>query len=399
MQMKTLYLSCEMGAAGDMLMAALYELLPDKAAFLQTMNGLLPGVTLTAEDSVKCGIHGTHMRVIVHGHEEEAGDAHPHAHDHQHTHSHHHRSLQDILALIAQFDLPEPVRTAAATVYRRIAAAESRIHGTAVGEVHFHEVGALDAVADVTGVCLALHLLQPDRILCSPVNVGSGTVRCAHGELPVPAPATVLLLQDVPIYSGSVRSELCTPTGAALLAKFASFGEMPVLRPERCGIGMGSKDFPVCNCLRAFWENGGNAPEEVLELRCELDDMTPEELGFAREQLEAAGALDVYTLPADMKKNRPGVLLTCLVREEARDRVLRAIFRHTTTLGVRESRCRRWTLERRMELRDTPMGLVRYKTAQGWGVAREKAEFEDLAAAARAAGRSLREVRELCEKR
>ena len=195
--MKTLYLECAMGAAGDMLMAALYELCPEKEKFLRDMNALIPGVGVEAGRVTRQGIAGTHMRVTVRGREEGHGphdhDHHGHGHEHEHHHHHEHRSLGDITALIDGFPLPEDVRENAKETYRRIAQAESRAHGVEVGEVHFHEVGALDAVADVTGVCYLMHLLAPEAVCASPVTVGSGTVRTAHGLLPVPAPATAHL--------------------------------------------------------------------------------------------------------------------------------------------------------------------------------------------------------------
>jgi len=402
--MSTLYISCEMGAAGDMLMAALYELLPDQESFLRTMNELLPDVTVTAEDSVKCGVHGTHMRVTIHGHEEESHHHHEHtAHqeheEHDHHEHHHHHSMQDIRDILAGLPLQEQVRTEAEAVYWDIAEAEAAVHGTEPGEVHFHEVGALDAVVDVAGVCLAMSMLHPDRVICSPVNVGSGMVKCAHGVLPVPAPATVQLLNGIPYFSGTIRSELCTPTGAALLHHFVDeFGNMPVMAVSQCGCGMGTKDFEVCNCLRIFRAEQPEETETVYELSCELDDMTPEEIGYAREKLEEAGALDVYTIPADMKKNRPGTLLCCLIRNENRTPVLNAVFRHTSTLGIRETACRRYAMHRQIETVAGPLGEVRYKVSNGFGVTRKKAEFEDMAAIARETGLSLREVRERLQK-
>ena len=406
--MKTLYLGCEMGAAGDMLMAALYELLPEKQGFLETMNRLLPGVTVTAEESVKCGVKGTHMRVTVRGEEEGSHEHHDHDHDHDHEHHHHHdheqehhhdhahSALGDVAAVIDGLALPGSVKQNAKTVYASIAEAESAVHGVPVNEVHFHEVGALDAVVDVAGVCLLMELLKPDRVLASPVHVGSGTVKCAHGILPVPAPATVKLLSGIPVYGGSIRGELTTPTGAALLKHFVSeFGAMPVMTLEKTGFGMGTKDFEVCNAVRALWGKTGERGDEVLELKCNLDDMTGESIGFALERLLEVGALDAFTQPIGMKKSRPGILLTALCRPSDRERVLRCLFRHTTTLGVRETLCRRSTLTRREETVETPLGSVRVKVSEGWGVTRHKAEYDELAAIARERGMALEEVRGL----
>ena len=405
--MRTIYLDCSMGAAGDMLMAALLELLPEKDTFLQKMQSLgLPGLEISAEPSVKCGITGTHMRVLIHG--EEEGRPHVHAaeepfhshadapeaaHAHVHVHPHHHTDLDELTHRISHLNVSEAVRSDILAVYQSIADAESRVHGVPVKQIHFHEVGSLDALADVTGVCLLMELLAPEQVLASPVHVGSGQVRCAHGILPVPAPATALLLEGIPIYGGSIRGELCTPTGAALLRRFVTrFGPLPPMRVEKTGYGMGTKDFEAANCVRAMLGQTEESAGHILELACNLDDMTPEAVGFAMEQLFAAGALDVYTTPIGMKKNRPGVLLTCMCREDDREAMLRTLFRHTSTLGVRVSVCDRYTLSRRQYAVQTPDGEIRVKESSGWGVLRRKAEFEDLARIARQTGKSIAEV-------
>ena len=405
--MRTIYLDCSMGAAGDMLMAALLELLPEKDAFLQKMQSLgLPGLEISAEPSVKCGITGTHMRVLIHG--EEEGPLHEHtaeehahshadapeaAHAHVHVHPHHHTDLDELTHRISHLNVSEAVRSNILAVYQSIADAESRVHGVPIEQIHFHEVGSLDALADVTGVCLLMELLAPERVLASPVHVGSGQVRCAHGILPVPAPATALLLEGIPIYGGSIRGELCTPTGAALLRRFVTkFGPLPPMRVEKTGYGMGMKDFEAANCVRAMLGQTEESASHILELACNLDDMTPEAVGFAMEQLFAAGALDVYTTPIGMKKNRPGVLLTCMCREDDREAMLQTLFHHTSTLGVRVSICDRYTLSRRQYAVQTPDGEIRVKESSGWGVLRRKAEFEDLARIARQTGKSIAEV-------
>lgn len=406
--MKVIYLDCSMGAAGDMLMAALYELLDDKQTFLDTMRGLgLPGIEISAEPAVKCGITGTHMKVLVHGseeldsfHEHLHGCEHDHAHepDHAYTHAgehehHHHTGLHEIEHLMEHLSLPRAVRDDALAVYRRIAEAESKVHGTTVDQIHFHEVGTLDALADVVGVCLLMHLLAPEKVYASSVHVGSGQVRCAHGVLPVPAPATALLLAGVPIYGGAIQGELCTPTGAALLTHFVTkFGELPAMRLLKSGYGMGTKDFPAANCVRAMLGEQDAPAEEILELSCNLDDCTGEAIGFAMEQLLDAGALDVYWTSVGMKKNRPGILLTCMCRPLDREKMVELLFRHTTTLGVRESAFRRYTLSRESKTIQTPDGDIRVKVSTGYGVTREKPEFEDLAKIARKTGKSFSEL-------
>lgn len=392
-----------MGAAGDMLMAALYELCPEKERFLSDMNRLIPGVTVEAERVTRQGIAGTHMRVTVRGQEEGHPHEHEHEHGHDHSHIHHHahRSLEDVLDLIGGFDLPGPVLEQARAVYGLIAQAESKAHGVGVGEVHFHEVGALDAVVDVTGVCYLMHLLAPEEVAVSTVAVGSGTVRTAHGLLPVPAPATAELLRGIPVTTGDVAAELCTPTGAALLKALAdSFRPMPAGMILGCGYGCGTKDFPRANCLRAFLldtagdRSGPN--DAVTELKANIDDMTAEDLGWAMEQLLEAGALDVSFTPIQMKKNRPGVRMTCLCRPADADRLAGELLRRTTTFGVRRTDCTRYALavDPNPPAAETAYGTVRRKAGMGYGVVKCKPEYADLAAAARAHGVSAEVVRE-----
>lgn len=396
--MRILYLDCSMGAAGDMLMAALYELLEDKQAFLDMMRSLgLPGIEISAEPAVKCGITGTHMKVLVHGSEELDAlhdHLHEHAHEHSHDHEHHHHTgLHEIEHLLSHLDLPQTVRDDALAVYHRIAEAESKVHGRPVDQIHFHEVGTLDALADVVGVCLLMHLLAPEKVYASSVHVGCGQIKCAHGILPVPAPATALLLAGVPIYGGAIQGELCTPTGAALLTHFVTkFGELPAMRLLKSGYGMGTKDFPAANCVRAMLGEQDAPTEEILELSCNLDDCTGEAIGFAMERLLDAGALDVYWTSVGMKKNRPGILLTCMCRPLDREKMVELLFRHTTTLGVRESAFRRYTLSRESKTIQTPDGDIRVKVSTGYGVTREKPEFDDLAKIARKTGKSLSEL-------
>ena len=322
--MKTLYLDCGMGAAGDMLTAALLELLPDAEGFMAQLNALeIPGVTMQKEKVSKCGIGGTHITVKVHGMEEDesmhehaeehhhvSGHEHHH-HDSGHEHEHHHHSgMHEIEHIVHHLPVSDKVKADILAVYGLIAEAESHAHGVPVTEIHFHEVGTMDAVADVTAVCLLMEKIGPGQVIASPVHVGSGQVRCAHGILPVPAPATAYILRDVPIYGGEISGELCTPTGAALLKHFVTrFGSMPVMKTTAIGYGMGKKDFPAANCVRALLGETESAGDYITELNCNVDDMTGEALGFAMEELFAAGALDVYTVPIGMKKSRPGTLL------------------------------------------------------------------------------------------
>ena len=471
--MKTLYIECAMGAAGDMLTAALLELMPDKEAALAKLNAMgIPGVVFEAEPSAKCGITGTHMRVLIHGEEEGAvpcghthehhhdhahehhhehehhahahahehvqedahchdSDAHDHAHHHEHdAHHHAHHGMAEIRRLIAELAVSETVKEKVLAVYQSIAEAESRVHGAEVDQIHFHEVGSMDAVADVTAVCLLMELLAPEQVIVSPIHVGSGTVLCAHGRLPVPAPATALILEGMPIYGGNVQGELCTPTGAALLKTFAdSFGPMPPMTVAKTGYGMGTKDFEQANCLRAMLgesftmndtgskmqtvqdaegestgsrgaagkdtetENPAAREGRITEISCNLDDMTGEDIAFAAERILQAGALDVFTESIYMKKGRPAVKLTVLARPEDEERLAGEIFRHTSTIGVRIHTDRRYELARHSEQRKTPLGTIEVKISEGFGVRKEKIEFASLKQIAETSGKRLAEVR------
>ncbi|MBQ4371295.1 MAG: nickel pincer cofactor biosynthesis protein LarC [Firmicutes bacterium] len=445
--MKTLYIDCGMGAAGDMLTAALLELMPDPDAFIAELNSLgIPGVEFVREPSVKCGITGTHVSVKVNGEEEEAEDvhdhehahshehshehehdhdhehthtdaaeaapehhhehdhehSHEHAHDHGHTHSHSHSGLHDIEHIVrGHLHIPEAVKDDVMAVYGLIAEAESHAHGQPVDQIHFHEVGSMDAVADVTAVCLLMNRIAPDQVIASPVHVGSGHVRAAHGVLPVPAPATAFILKDVPIYGGRIQGELCTPTGAALLKHFADrFGDMPAMKVRGIGYGMGKKDFEAANCVRVMLgDSSDGAADTVYELSCNVDDMSAERLSFAVERLLEAGALDVFTQPIGMKKSRPGVMVTVLCRPEDRERLASMMFKYISTIGIREVRKERYVLRRSVERVDTPYGKISRKDSFGYGVSRSKYEYEDLARIARENELSIDEVIDEIEKK
>lgn len=468
--MKTLYLECNMGAAGDMLMAALLELMDEKerADFLAEMNRILPEeVHVNAEPDEKCGVTGTHVHVYVHGEEEgcthhhdhhhshdhdhhhshnhdhDHDHDHHHDHSHSHDHEHHHSGLADIYSMIDSMDLSDKVKTDAKAVYRLIAEAESKVHGKTMDDIHFHEVGTLDAVADVVGNCMLMEKIGADRVVVSPVHVGCGSVKCAHGMLPVPAPATALILEGIPVYGGEVKGELCTPTGAALLKYFAeSFEIMPPMAMLKIGYGMGTKDFPERpNCIRAVLGSDGSVsaggadracaegespgeknrahdsgitaggdmtpaevtapdanigdltPAEVTELAANIDDMTGEELGFAMEVLLDAGALDVYFTPVTMKKSRPAVKLSCICRPGEEEAFAALMLKHTSTIGVRAYSLRRFTMERRSEKRNTPWGEVEVKICSGYGASKEKPEFDSLREIAKKHSLSLSDVK------
>ena len=418
--MNTLYFECNMGAAGDMLMSSLYELCEDKETFLNTMNNAFApfDVSLHPEPAQKCNVAGTHMHVMVHGMEE--GHHHEHSHHDDHTHEdhvhedhihedhihedhghgghthegHHHASYPSVLEQISALPLPEQVKQDSKAIYEIIGNAEASVHATSLDQIHFHEVGTLDAIADVVGCCYLIYLLSPDEILASPIHVGNGFVHCAHGILPVPAPATAQILKGIPFYTGSIQSELCTPTGAAILSYFVTdFTTMPPLAADHIGYGMGSKDFDTANCVRAFFGERFDVPtdykrqsaddhfagdDSVLSISCNLDDMTGEAIGLATEIMMAAGALDVYTIPVQMKKNRPGILFTCICRPEERTKFSDLFFLHTTTRGIRYQLFQRAKLCSTVETRHTRYGDIHIKKSSGYGIEKEKPEFDDL---------------------
>ena len=444
--MKTLYIECNMGAAGDMLMSALSELHPDAEGFMTRLSQIgIPDVAFERRQAVKCGIVGTHIEVRVNGisegeevhehthsheehvhhheeehtysheghahhHEEEHAHSHKehvhhheeehthsheeHDHHHEHHHTHSHRSMAEIAHIISHLQVSDSVKEHATAVYRLIAEAESQVHGREVSEIHFHEVGTMDAIADIVGVCMLIEELHPDRILASPVHVGSGQVRCAHGILPVPAPATALMLKDVPIYGGQIQGELCTPTGAALLKHFVTeFVPMPAMQVKQIGYGMGNKDFEMANCVRVLMGEQQNTEGEICELSCNMDDMTGEEIAYAMNMLLEHGAREVFTTAVGMKKNRPGILLTCLCDTAKRQEMLELIFKHTTTIGIREKKIKRYILDRRIEETQTPYGIVHTKVSEGYGTVRRKPEYEDLAKIAAQQDKSLMEIK------
>ena len=441
-----------MGAAGDMLSAALYELLSEeeKERFIaQLQNAGIPEVEIVAKPGSSCGIGGTRFEVRVHGVEEESEDVHEHVHhehshdhdhdhehphDHEHSHDnghdhdhphdehlhdhkhdheheaphthddnsdhihhHHHASMSDIEKLVSGLNLPEKVKRDVINVYKLIAEAESKAHRTEVSEIHFHEVGMMDAIADISAVCLAMDYLKPEKISASAIRVGSGQVKCAHGILPVPAPATAYLLNEVPIYAGELTGEFCTPTGAALLKYFVTeYGKMPAMKTERIGYGLGKKEFAAANVVRSIYGEKvtQGRRDSVVELSCNVDDMTGEEIAFCIEQVLKAGAPEAYTVPIGMKKGRPGTMICALCREEDKEKITQAIFKYTTTIGIREKSYDRYILDRSIKEVETQYGTVRVKESAGYGVSRKKAEFEDLARIARDQNISIAKVRE-----
>lgn len=431
--MRILYLDLSMGAAGDMICSALLGLIDDPDAGCDELNALgIPGVRYVLQRGKKRGISGLHMRVEVDGIVEGEGSDGDHYH-HQHhqghhahsahgghrDHRHHHSEIADIEAVIDSLALDRAVAADAKAIFRSIAEAEAEVHGEAMDHIHFHEVGTMDAVADVVAASYLIRSLNPDVIMATDICTGFGSVECAHGILPVPAPATALLLKGLPVYSGTVEGELCTPTGAAIVRHFVQeFRPMPPMRIESIGYGIGTKDLPKANCLRAMLGDSkpstgagvhANADEgtlvpqskcddEVVELSCNIDDMTGEALGFAIEQLMDAGALDAYLIPIIMKKSRPATMLCAIVAPSDEPAIVQRIFELTTTLGIRRNVCERYELSRSISQHDTRYGVFRVKISSGYGVEKRKIEYDDLAAFAASEGISLEAARELIEK-
>ena len=405
---RILYLDCFSGVSGDMVLGALIDAGLPLDELKHALGSLaISGYEVSATRVLRAAVSATKFNVLEQASDRSqvtrsqhaatstqpaapsSRDPAPGTHsDQDHGHSHHqdhpHRSLQDICALIDQSALSPAGRSRAKALFRRLAEAEAAIHQTAVERVHLHEVGALDSIIDIVGAVFALEWVGADRIVCSPLNVGGGTVQSAHGLFPVPAPATVKLLGDAPIYGGAVQKELVTPTGALLATSYASsFGPIPPMAIERVGYGAGHRDDPgTPNVLRVLVGRAADRPqaERVVVIECEIDDMNPQLFGVAMERLYAAGALEVFCVPVQMKKNRPGTLLTVVASPELRATLSDIIFRETTTIGLRCSEVERECLQREIISVETPIGAVRFKVAWRDGrVVNAVPEFEDCA--------------------
>lgn len=422
---RTLYLDCFAGASGDMLLGALldggldFEYLRAELAKLG-----LGGYELSLTRVDRSGISAAKFDVrLLESHAAEgAAHSHPHEHTHDggaHTHSHaqgggslthshthgdaahsHQRGLSEIKQLIAASALSAPVKTRAQHIFQRLGEAEAKIHNLPIEAVHFHEVGALDSIVDIVGVCIGLEALQLERIIASPLHVGFGTFTCAHGIYPVPGPAATELLQGVPIYAKDIEGELVTPTGAAIISTLAeSYGTLPLMKIERTGYGAGTRTYPKFpNVLRAvlgeLLSDAHDTPDTVTVIEANLDDLNAQVFGHLMEQVLAAGALDFFYTPVQMKKNRPGVLLTLLCKPEDRARMCELIFRETTTLGVRYRAEQREILQREFVTVETVYGEIRIKVskAKDGRVLNAAPEFEDCRAAAERQQVALREV-------
>lgn len=385
---KTLYLDCFAGASGDMLVGAMLDCGLDFELLRSELLKLgVEGYELSLKRASRSGISAAKFDV----HLEDS---------HSREHHHEHRSLSEIKRIIASSTLSEQVKQRAQTIFQRIGEAEAKIHDIPIETVHFHEVGAIDSIVDIAGACVAFEVLKIERIVSSPLHVGSGSFQCAHGTYPAPGPATAELLKGVPIYSKDIEGELVTPTGAAIISTLAeSYGPMPMMRIEKIGYGAGTRDYPTFpNALRAIIgeiEEGADcAPTTVTVIEANIDDLNAQVFGYLMEKALAAGALDIFYTPAQMKKNRPGVLLTLLCNPPDRERMCDLIFRETTTLGVRYRNEQREILTREFVTVETEYGPIRIKVsrARDGRVMNASPEFEDCRAAAEKSGVGLRDA-------
>jgi uncharacterized protein (TIGR00299 family) protein len=426
--MRTLFFDCFNGASGDMILGALIDAGVPLDGVRAALGSLaIDGYDIAADRVLRAGVSATKFRVLEHGeptgahavpaerhhhhhhddhghahHDRPHGHGHDHHHDHDagHSHGHHtHRSLPEIFALIDRSALSATARQRARQLFERLAAAEAAIHQMPVERVHLHEVGALDSIIDIVGAVYALESLKVERVVVSPMNVGRGMVQSAHGVFPVPAPATVSLLGEAPVFSRGPEAELLTPTGALLLTAYATeYGPLPAMRVAATGYGAGDRDFrDTPNVLRVLIgeadELHPKAHDPVIVVESEIDDMNPQLFGPLMEQLYGAGALEVFFVPVQMKKNRPGTLVSVLTSPGRRQAVVDVLFRETTTIGVRHAEWQRECLERRIAEVDTPFGVVRVKVASRDGrLMNAQPEFDDCAARAREHGVATKDV-------
>ncbi|HEV2665652.1 MAG TPA: nickel pincer cofactor biosynthesis protein LarC [Blastocatellia bacterium] len=398
---RTLYLDCFAGASGDMLVGAMldcgldFELLRSELLKLG-VGGYELSLNRARRSGISAAKFDVHLTVEHHSRERH----HNHEHSQEHNPQSHHRALSEIKQIISSSNLSEQVKGRSQTIFQRIGEAESKIHDVPIEAVHFHEVGAIDSIVDIVGACVAFDALKIERIISSPLHVGSGTFQCAHGTYPVPGPATAELLKGVPIYSKDVEGELVTPTGAAIISTLAeSYGPMPMMKIEKIGYGAGTRDYPKFpNALRAIIgemeEDADLTPTTVTVIEANIDDLNAQVFGYLMEKALAAGALDIFYTPAQMKKNRPGVLLTLLCDPTDRERMCDLIFRETTTLGVRYRNERREILTREFVTVETEYGPIRIKVsrARDGRVMNASPEFEDCRVAAEKSGVGLRDA-------
>lgn len=379
--MKTLYFDCFAGASGDMILGALVAVGVDPRQLTDALRLLdVSGYEISFETVDRSGISATHARVAT-----------PHEHAHRH--------LGDILKIIYESRLSDRVKERAARIFSRLAEAEARVHNVAIERIHFHEVGALDAIIDVTGACIGFELLGVERFAASALHVGSGMVEMAHGRFPVPPPAVAEILKDVPIYSTDIKGELVTPTGAAIISTVCEkFGQLPKMKVLKAGYGAGTREYQnFPNVLRLMLgddaDEDTNVDERLIVVETNIDDMSPQVYGHVMEGALRLGALDCFFTPVQMKKNRPGVLVSILCRPDLRDAMCELLLTETTTLGVRFYEVMRRALEREVVRVETRFGAIDVKVAAFNGrVVKEMPEYEQCRAAAEKAGVTLLEV-------
>ena len=392
--MRIAYLDCFSGISGDMFLGALLDAGVSFDLLQKTAASLKVDATLELSHVARAGIAASKLDVVVHGEKDKPREE--FWVDHQthgdFGHRPHGRGLGEIRSLIAQAPLSEYAKGTASEIFRALGEAEAKVHNIGIEDVHFHEVGAADAIVDIVCAAVGAEALAAEQFVCSPLNVGSGTVNCGHGVFPVPAPATLELLRDAPIYSGDIQKELVTPTGAAIVnVLVSSFGPRPVMTTEKIGYGAGARDFPGHpNVLRlsvgeaqaaASASDGAGTclvEEEIAILESNLDDLNPQLIGYIIDLAFAEGARDVFTTPVQMKKSRPGMLLTVLAKPEHEEKLRALLFRESSTLGVRTRHEKRHTLPRTLETVTTPWGEVRIKVASLNGsVSQYAPEYED----------------------
>jgi uncharacterized protein (TIGR00299 family) protein len=405
---KILYFDCFAGAAGDMILGALLDAGLPFDELKRALGSLaVEGWDVSVDRVIKTGVTATKFRVHehVHAHGSEREGRH-----HQHYH------LKHIFAAIERSALNEAGKAKAVTMFQRLAEAEAAIHGTTLDKVHLHEVGALDSIIDIVGAVFALEWFTADRIVVSPMNVGGGMVTSAHGVFPVPAPATLALLKNAPVYSSGLQAELLTPTGALILTEYAhQFGPVPSMKIDRVGYGAGDREFKETpNVVRVLVGeaaddvrpatagavvDSGAASMKVIVIECEIDDMNPQIFGVLMDKLYAAGALEVFYCAVQMKKNRPGTLMTVVATPEQRDTMTEIVFRESTTIGVRYQELVRECLDREMVTVTTPVGPVRFKVARRNGrLFNAQPEFDDLAKLSHERGIPIKDVQALAHK-
>lgn len=405
--MRILYFDCFAGAAGDMILGALLDAGLPLDELKHALGSLaVDGVEVSADRVIKKGVTATKLRVHP---PSPSGHTHAGSGEASGSHAHGHHSLKEIEAAISRSSLSAAGKAKAIAMFHRLGSAEAAIHGMSIDEVHLHEVGAIDSIIDIVGAVFAMEWFKADRIIVSLLNVGGGMVRSAHGIFPVPAPATVALLKDAPIYSSGIQSELLTPTGALILSEYASsYGPVPAMRVQKVGYGAGDRELAdTPNVVRVLvgesTETGhhahGSTPHRVVVLECEIDDMNPQIFGPLMDGLYAAGALEVFYSSVQMKKNRPGTLMTIVARPEHREKLTAIVFRESTTIGLRYQEMLRDCLEREMVTVGTAVGPVRFKVARQDGqVVNAQPEFDDLATLATARGIPIKEVQALAQK-